>query len=125
MCSQVCCGRYREMRHSAMDKCQTLQIRKIKIFCLSGKCNLKLPFQHIKASFTKSTWFMNTFQRILECKKQRDLEWHITWIPLQHPRPRCTLAIPSKFPGIGHYPLLEQLNLFWDNSNFRKCGVFF
>lgn len=82
MGSQVCCGMYVEIRRSVLAKWQTLQIRKIKIFCLGEKCNLTQPFQHMKTSFTKAAWFTNPFQRIIEHKKRWDVECHIIWTPL-------------------------------------------
>lgn len=34
-------------------------------------------------------------------------------------------TLKTRRDGMGQYPFLEQLCLFGDKSNFRKCGIFF
>lgn len=95
-------------------------------------CNLTLPFQHIKASFTKSTWFTDTFERIIECKKYRDPEHHVMGPPSGHLAPsvapsttRCSSHSLITSSRWDKYRLLEQLHPFWGNSNFRKYSILF
>lgn len=88
VCSQIGCGMHVGIRHSGLAKRQTLQIRKRKIFCLSGNVWSHSTFPTCQSWFHKA----NIVHEYL-LKKWRNLGCHIMWCldPSTAPRAvRCS-----------------------------------
>ena len=114
MCSQVCCGMCVRLRHSALAKCQTVQIRPIKIFCPSGNCGISLCLSNTSKLLSQSLRGSQKPSKASQNVRNRG-----------HVNSRWILGFLCS--ALRYQTLQPQLEYIqgWDGTSFQNISIYF